>query len=203
MALVKRMVVVGTSGAGKTTFAAALARWLQVPHVEIDALYWFLPGWQPPPPAEFRARVARALAGQTWVADGNYSAVRDLTWGRADTLVWLDYPLPLVLWRLVCRTARRVMRRETLWGTQREDLRVHFGKDSLVLYAVKTHHARRRRFDRLLAAGAFAHLHVYRLRSPREAARWLSALRRDDHLTGISTSVRYRDWSGTSSGPTR
>ena len=58
----------------------------------------------------FRARVAAAIARPTWVADGNYSKVRDLVWARADTVVWLDYPLPVVVARLVRRTLTRMWR---------------------------------------------------------------------------------------------
>src|SRR4051812_29513824 len=99
----RRGVVGGTSGAGKTPPAAALARRLGVPHIELDALHWG-PNWTPIEPAVFRGRVAAAVEGQGWVCDGNYSTVRDLVWGRADTLVWLDYPMGLVFRRVLGRT---------------------------------------------------------------------------------------------------
>nr|MBF6590244.1 hypothetical protein [Ktedonobacterales bacterium] len=98
----QRIAVLGTSGSGKTTLAAALAHRLAVPHVELDALHWG-PDWTPTPTAVLRERVAAALHGDGWVVDGNYSALRDTIWSRADTLVWLDYSLPLVLARLTRR----------------------------------------------------------------------------------------------------
>src|SRR4051794_37995613 len=104
----RRVVVVGTSGSGKTTLAATLARRLCVPHVELDALHWG-PHWTAVDPADFRARVAAAVAGPAWVCDGNYSPVRDLVWARADTLVWLDYPMGLVFRRVLFRTLRRCL----------------------------------------------------------------------------------------------
>ena len=68
----------------------------------------------------FRERVAAALADDCWTVGGNYSVARDLIWGRSDTVVWLDYGLPLVLWRLVRRTVKRIMTQEELWAGNRE-----------------------------------------------------------------------------------
>ena len=93
-----RVAVVGTSGAGKTTFARSLSRALGTPHVELDALYWG-PNWTPVPQEEFRARVASAVRAPTWIIDGNYSPVRDLVWRNATSLVWLNYPFTLVFSR--------------------------------------------------------------------------------------------------------
>src|SRR5688572_16675732 len=63
------------------------------------------PRWTPVPEHVFRARVAAAVAGDRWVLDGGYSHVRELTWSRADTVVWLDYPMRTVLRRWAGRTA--------------------------------------------------------------------------------------------------
>jgi adenylate kinase family enzyme len=172
---VNRVAVVGTSGSGKTTFAGALAARLGCHHVELDALHWD-PNWTMAELDVFRQRVADATAGQAWVADGSYSKVRDVVWGRADTLVWLDYPLALVLSRLFRRTARRLVTREELWGGNRERLRDHLGRESLFLWAVQQHRRNKQRYPEALADPAYAHLRLVRHRSPREAARWLAAV---------------------------
>ena len=116
-----RVAVVGATSSGKTTLAAFLADWLHAEHVELDALYWG-PGWSKPKTEEFRQRVELTLRAPTWVVDGNYHLTRDLTWGQASTLVWLDYDLPVILWRLTWRTLSRIFRREVLWNTNRETL---------------------------------------------------------------------------------
>jgi len=134
----RRIVVVGTTGSGKTTLAGELARRLEVSHVELDALHWE-PNWVEAPIGIFRERVIRAVSGGAWVADGNYSAVRDIVWSRADTIVWLDYSLPAILCRLTRRTFRRIFTREELWNGNRERIWVQFlSRDSIFLWALKT-----------------------------------------------------------------
>ena len=102
-ARVQRLVIVGVEGSGKTTLARHLAERLSLPHVELDALYWDA-NWTRVSPHLFRERVAQTLDAERWVTDGNYDAVRDLVWGRADTVVWLDYPLRVIVPRLVWRS---------------------------------------------------------------------------------------------------
>jgi hypothetical protein len=171
----ERINVVGTSCSGKTTLARALATRLGIAHVELDALYWDR-GWAPVPPARFRERVADAVAGGRWVVDGGYAPVRDLTWRRADTVVWLDYPMRLVLRRWLSRTVRRIRSGEEFWpGTgNRETLANALRHDGLLWWILRTHRGRRRR----LAAGLAARpdLVVVRLRSPAETDRWLASL---------------------------
>ena len=170
-----RAIVIGTSGAGKTTFARALAERMGVPHIEFDA-YRHGPNWTETPDDVFRRRVADATAGGGWVADGNYSVVRDIVWTRATAVVWLDYPFPVVFWRLFRRTIRRSVKREELWNGNREQLWRHFfTKDSLFLWALKTHRRRKRGVIAALDMPEYRHLAALRLRSPGEARRLLES----------------------------
>ena len=95
----RRILVLGRTGSGKTTLARTLSGLLDVQHVELDALL-FGPGFATVPLPVLRARTTSAVAGETWVIDGNKRALRDIVWPRADTVVWLDYPLVVSLWRL-------------------------------------------------------------------------------------------------------
>jgi adenylate kinase family enzyme len=169
----RRIVVLGASGNGKTTVARTLAARLGVPHVELDALHHG-PNWDAPPPDEFRARVAAELAGDGWVADGDYSSkLGDLVLERAETAVWLDQPLPLILWRLWRRTSRRIRRREELWSGNRETWRGAFwGRESLFVWTIRTYVRKRRTLPERFAR--HPHLEVVRLRSPREVKRYLA-----------------------------
>lgn len=122
----RRIVVVGNSGSGKTTLANELARRLQLGRVELDALNHG-PGWTPAPPDQLRAATVRALDSADrdqdgWVVCGNYSHVRGQLWGRADTIIWLDFPRSVVMFRVLRRTASRLLRRTELWNGNRERL---------------------------------------------------------------------------------
>jgi adenylate kinase family enzyme len=173
---VQRVSVAGISGSGKSTFAAELAARLGVPYVELDALNHG-PGWTEATPEELRAGVEAALAAAPggWVADGNYeSKLGDLVVSRADTLVWLDLPLPLALVRIARRTALRIVRRTELWNGNRESLRnAVFCRDNLFAWAVKAHRKKRRTLPEL--PERHPHLHLVRLRSPREVAQFLAS----------------------------
>ena len=172
----QRVHVVGTTGSGKTTVAAALSACLNLKHVELDAHHW-QPNWSEPLLPAFRQKVKDALSGDSWVVDGNYGKVRDLIWPRADTIVWLDYPLLVILWQLTRRTFARIFFRQELWSGNRESLRTAlFSRDSLFLWALKTYRRRRRDYPQLLALPEYAHLTAIQLASPRQAKRWLSSL---------------------------
>ena len=106
LAACDRILILGGTGSGKTTLARELAAALQVPHVELDSLY-FGPEFSTAPLPLLRERTSAAIAGDRWVTDGNKQAVRDLVWPRADTIVWLDYPLGVRLWRLAKRARGR------------------------------------------------------------------------------------------------
>lgn len=86
----RRINVVGTSGTGKTTFAGKLAAVLEVPHLEMDRLYW-QPGWKGRENEAFLALVKDAVSGSRWILDGNYSRTVPLKWARTECVVWLDY----------------------------------------------------------------------------------------------------------------
>ena len=170
--------MVGSSGSGKTTLGRALAARLGVPFVELDALH-HLPGWQERETAEFRAVVADALAGDAWVADGNYQSKLDgLAQRLADTVVWLDYERPLVMRRVVWRTLRRVVTREELWHGNREPWSNLWSRDpmrSIIAWSWQHHGVNRERYTAAMAEAPAGQTWV-RLRTPAEAARWSAAV---------------------------
>jgi adenylate kinase family enzyme len=167
---VRRVAVIASaSGNGKTTLGRELARRLDVPFVEVDALVHG-PNWVETPNEELRARLAPIVASDAWVIDGVYrSKLGDLVLGHADTVVWLDLPIRVWLPRLLRRTHRRVRGRELLWNDNRETWRgAFFGRESLFVWALRMHFARRRRYPAQLAAYP-----VVRLKTPDEVERWL------------------------------
>ncbi len=178
-----RINVTGTTGSGKTTMARNLAQRLGVPHVELDALHWDA-NWTEAPNDVFRERTSNALSGDEWAVDGNYSAVRDIVWSRANMVVWLDYSLPVTLVRLWRRSVRRVVTQEELWNGNKESVRsLFFSRDSLFLWALQTYKKRRKEYPLLFKMPEHAHLKVVHLKSPEEAAAWLSGVSRDSLLS--------------------
>ena len=172
----QRLAVVGTSGSGKTTLARRLAQRLGIAHVELDAVHWG-PDWTPAPREEFRACVAQALAGDAWTTDGNYSAVRDIVWRRADAIIWLDYSLPVIMGRVTWRTFWRSVTGQELWNGNRERLwTAVLSRDSIIWWALSTYRRRRKEYPLLFGQPEYAHLNIVRLRSPSLANEWLESL---------------------------
>jgi adenylate kinase family enzyme len=101
----RRVMVVGCAGAGKTTFARRLAHALGVPAICLDFHFW-RPGWQVPDREAWRAQTIALAALPAWVMDGNYSSTYDVRMPRAECLVWLDHPRATCLRRVLLRTIR-------------------------------------------------------------------------------------------------
>ncbi len=171
-----RVLVVGTSCAGKTTFSKRLAAALAAPHIELDALYW-LPGWVPRERTEFRARVAEAITPDRWVIDGNYGTIRKLLWPRATAVVWLNYSFGRVAWRGLRRTVRRALTAEVLYSGNRETIRgSFFSRDSILVWILRSYGGRRRRYRALLSGDLYPNLGAIEFRRPSQAERFLRDL---------------------------
>jgi hypothetical protein len=124
----------------------------------------------------FRSRAINALNGDSWVVDGNYGELRDITWGQADTLLWLDYPLLQILWRLVPRCVKRAATGELLWNSNRETWGGLFSRDSIILYAVESHGRQRKSYNEIIQRSEFSHLKVHRFKNKGETEIWLRSL---------------------------
>ena len=170
----RRIVVVGCPGSGKTTLAGLLADRLGLDHIELDHLHW-RPRWEEASPEEFNAdlvaRMEAATAG--WVTCGNYAT---RTQGRhvaaADTVVWLDLPRRTIMRRITQRTLRRTITREKLFGRDvREPLTnlVRWApENNMIRWAWVHYDLYVDRYETAIADGTWDHLMVHRLRSPDE-----------------------------------
>jgi adenylate kinase family enzyme len=178
-----RLLVVGSTGAGKSTFARDLAARIGAPHIELDALNWD-PGWtnlSVADPEKLKVRVREAIAPDAWTCDGNYSVVRPIVVGRATHLVWLDYSRPLIMRRVLRRSLARAIGGQELWaGTgNREDFRRWLDKEHPIRWAWNTYNHRRHALQDLMDHEATAKMQKHRLRRPREAAPLMDRLARE------------------------
>jgi len=98
----KRILVIGSGGSGKTTFARRLAQRTNLPLIHLDALYW-RPGWDPTPDEEWRAKVAELVNTPAWIMDGNYGGTLNIRLAACDAVVFLDISRFVCLWRVVKR----------------------------------------------------------------------------------------------------
>ena len=101
----RRVIVTGLAGSGKSTFSLALAAKTGLPVIHLDLHFW-KPGWVAPPETEWREKQCVVLAGNAWIADGNYHETLDLRLERADTVVFLDLPWWLCAGRAFLRGFR-------------------------------------------------------------------------------------------------
>ena len=178
----RRIHVLGNTGSGKTTLAARLAHVLDAAFVELDALNWE-PGWvglHDRDPQELERRFCAATHGERWLVAGSYmSHSQRCFWERLETVVWLDLPMPLLLWRVLRRTWQRWRSRELLWGTNHERFWPQFliwRKDSLLTWLVTQHARKRRHMLALQTDPRWSHIRFVRLTSAREVAAFISTV---------------------------
>jgi adenylate kinase family enzyme len=175
-----RVLVMGSTGSGKSTFARTLSAKLGCPHIEQDALNWD-PGWRnlsQDDPDELRRRMQAAMAAEAWTSCGNYSVIRQMALRRATHLVWLDYSRAVVMSRVLGRSLRRALGGGELWaGTgNREDVRRWLSKEHPIRWAWDTYERRQREYTALFADPRWARLEKHRLRHPRDAAPLIARL---------------------------
>lgn len=141
-----------------------------LPHVELDRLHWG-PDWTPRP--EFADEARAAVAQERWIVDGGYE-IKELAWSCANFVIWLDYPFFFVLRRLLRRTITRVVRKEVLFGGNRENIHTALlARDSLIAWLVKSYPKQKQQHVAL--SEQYAPVPVLRFRNSRETERWLDA----------------------------
>ena len=168
-----RLLMLGSTGSGKSTFARTLAARTGAAYIELDALNWD-PNWtnlSQADPGKLRERVRAAIAPDAWTCDGNYSVVRPLVLARATHLAWLDYPRAVIMGRVIRRSFTRAITRKELWaGTGNyEEFHRWLDKEHPIRWAWDTYHHRRAALGALFDDPSTAHLAKHHLRHPREA----------------------------------
>lgn len=175
----ERIAVVGTSCAGKTTFALDLSEALHIPAFDLDVLHWG-PNWTPKPNEEFHAALKQAVSGDRWINSGNYREARPLFWPRLTTIIWLNYGFPTVFSRALRRTVRRIITQEEICNGNRESIRLSFcSRDSNLLNVLTTFRPRRQEYALLMTSQQPPGVEWIEFRTPKEAAIFLDKLREE------------------------
>lgn len=182
----QRILVIGSGGAGKSTFARELGGILDLPVVHLDALYWSA-GWQKPSPEGWRATVSREIARPRWVMDGNFGGTFPQRLERCDTVVLLDLPRLVCLWRVIKRHARyRGATRPDMAADCPERLEWEFIR-WIWNYPSKS---RPEKLEQMAATGPDQRVVI--LSSTREVRRFLDETRREVELRRLSAGLASR-----------
>ena len=169
----ERVVVIGSSCSGKSTFSQKLANKMALEYIELDQLHW-LPNWQERADDEFRGLVKQATASDTWVLDGNYSVVRDIVWTRATKIIWLNHSFRLVLYRSFTRSIVRAVTKKKLFAGNVETFKqTFFSRDSIILWVLQTYHQKRKRYNKLLPQLKFQGIEIIELNNQKQVQQYL------------------------------
>jgi adenylate kinase family enzyme len=98
----KRVLVIGSSGSGKSTFATELGQKTGLPVIHLDREFW-QPGWIETPRDKWSERIRQLIAGDAWIIDGTYDRTLDIRLPRADTVIFLDFPRFTCMRRMIKR----------------------------------------------------------------------------------------------------
>jgi adenylate kinase family enzyme len=138
----KRILIVGTTGSGKTTLARLISEKHSIEHIELDALYW-APNWIKRD--SFESDVDTILEQSEWVIEGWFGDSARQAWSKAHLVIWLHPHFHINLWNLTKRTALRCWNKELLYNGNRESFRKSFfSSDSIILWLIKTYRMRSR-----------------------------------------------------------
>lgn len=172
----KRVVIAGVTGTGKTTLARDLSQKMQADFVDLDELNW-LPQWVTRNSDDFLQLVDAAIRRDCWVVSGNYRAARPRIWGRADTVIFLDYPFWFSLVRLVRRSILRIVDKKPICNGNFETLPKFLSRDSIVLWFFKTYWRRKRDMRQVLDNPQdYPYITFLRFQSHKETQAWLKQI---------------------------
>jgi adenylate kinase family enzyme len=168
----EKIIILGSSCSGKTTLAKRLAKINHAKPIDLDDLNW-LPGWKSRPTDEMIAKLENEIWGEKkWIISGNYRGTHAFTMPKATCVIWLDFRLRLVLWRMLKRTLQRIVTQEEICNGNRETIYgTFFDKENLFSYTIHTYAKRKEQFSNL--GDVYPHLEIYRITSPKKLEKFV------------------------------
>ncbi|KPZ57294.1 Shikimate kinase [Pseudoalteromonas sp. P1-13-1a] len=171
-----RINVIGTSGSGKSHFSRRLAEKLDVPYIEMDAIFW-LPNWEHLETKDFLLELQSLMEQKKWVLDGNQSKTNTLKWRYVDTIVWLDYSFFHTFKQILFRSLKRSWSKQEIWeGTgNRESFRRNFlSSKSVILWMLQNYWKTKQKYTKLFVSELADSVKVIRIKSPKQAELFLA-----------------------------
>ena len=172
----KRINVIGTSGSGKSHFSRRLADKLDIPYIEMDAVFW-LPNWNHLSTDDFLSELKTLMEQKAWVLDGNQSKTNELKWQYVDTIVWLDFGFFRTFKQILTRSFKRAYSQEEIWagtGNRESFRRNFFSSDSVVLWMLQNYWKTKRKYTKLFASNLANSVRLVRIKSPQQAEMFLN-----------------------------
>ena len=166
----KKILVLGCGGAGKSTFSIELGRTLEVPVHHLDRYYW-KPGWKPSERKEFTFTLAELMKDERWILDGNYMGTLDIRAAGADAIIFLDMSTITCLLGMVFRRFSKAGRSRPDLGVGNEDK-----LDFEFAWYILTFNLRKRPILVQRLSVLSKTMQVVTLRSRSEAGNWLAEL---------------------------
>lgn len=169
----KKIIITGAAGTGKSTLAQRLAQKLHYPVIEFDDLYW-RPGWTTLSLAEFAQRASEATAAERWIVTDPYALQRETVWARADAVIWIDLGFWQILRRIVRRSATRIRDKSPVCNGNIESWGRLFSMQGLPVWLVKFFLKKRFIYAKIFAKNRNSPQTAYiRLRTPDEIERFI------------------------------
>jgi len=174
---VKKILVIGCSGVGKSTFAKKISKQTNLPYTATDPFYWEA-NWKQANTKKVIEHLTVATSASRWVLDGNFDDQRELVWQQADLIIWLDYPFWIVLYQITKRNLGWWLIQKPTWSGNRMTWKRAI---SGIRHSMKSHKKKRLHYPEYLAE--CSNVEVKHFQTSNEAKQWLSLELQDK--TGI------------------
>lgn len=172
--LMKKILVIGTSGSGKSTHAKQLSEILDIKFFPSDNFYWE-ESWKITSHEKVLEHIKSVVVQKEWILDGNFETERELVWKLSDCIIWLDYSLTVVIWQVITRNFRWLLTRQTIWSGNRMTFQRAI---SGIRHTIKSYSVKKKNYPLWLEE--LSDTKVYRFSRKQETEKWVQELKQNN-----------------------